>query len=328
MIGEILSRARAPGRLRASAQPQQVRGVDPVARTDSVHRNNLTKLDGKRWRQSIATAAFVIIATGAYCVAPGASIRAEALSTTVWAANLTPDGPMMIWETAWNCDDLDVPDPGNNGNMMQDPDVIPGNDNNHCYRRAHGYNRDGFSDDYGRLTDDDFSLDGVDYKVAWVFQDSRGIHFQLFALSLQVEHGDYAPDFEGIFEVAGKSYNFDDYGQIGRGFGMCGPDTRPDCQNIDYKWSVPGLDWSRRSSISLKIIATSGNGGGDENSGDENSGDENSGDENSGDENSGDENSGDENGSATKTAAAVATKTAAVVAETVVAETAAAGTAT
>ena len=204
-------------------------------------------------RQSIGTAAFLIIATGAYCVAPGASIRAVAQSTTIWTANLTPGGPMMIWETAWNCDDLDIPDPGNNGNMMQDPDIIPGDDNNHCYRRAYGYNKDGFDVDYGRLSDDEFSHDDVDYKVAWVFQDSRGIHFQLFALNLQDKDGDgdQPPTFEGYFEVAGIRYNFDDYSQIGRGFGMCGPGMRPNCRDIDYKWSVSGLDWSSRSSIPL-----------------------------------------------------------------------------
>ena len=248
MMGKILSRARAPGRLWASAQPQQVCSVDPVLRTEPIHRNNAANAVGMLLRQFIGTAVFLIIATGAYCVAPGASIRAVAQSTTIWTAILTPGGPMMIWETAWRCNQLDIMGP--DGNMMQRPGVVPGIDNDHCYRRAHGYNKDGFSDDYGRLTDDEFSHDGVNYKVAWVFQDSRGIHFQLFALNLQDEHGDHAPDFEGIFEVAGKSYNFDDYGQIGRGFGMCGPGTRPNCQHIDYKWSDSGLDWSSGSSIS------------------------------------------------------------------------------
>ncbi len=163
MIGEFFPRARASGRLRASAQPHRVHGLDPVAPTDSVHRNNLAKLDGKRLRQSIRTAAFLLIATGAYCVAPGENIRAVAQSTTVWTANLTPGGPMMIWETAWNCDNLNIMGP--DGNMIPDPDIIPGDDNNHCYRRAYGYNNDGFDVDYGRLTDDEFSHDGVNSDV-------------------------------------------------------------------------------------------------------------------------------------------------------------------
>ena len=193
MIGDILSRARAPGRLRASAQPQQVRGVDAIARTEPINRNDAANAVGMLLRQSIGTAVFLIIAAGAYSVAPGASIRAVAQSTTVWTANLTPRGPMMIWETAWRCNHLDIM--GTDGNMMQDPDIIPGVDNDHCYRRAYGYNKDGFSADYGQLSDDEFSHDGVNYKVAWVFQDSRGIHFHLFALNLQDEFGTQAPKF-------------------------------------------------------------------------------------------------------------------------------------
>ena len=302
MMGEILSRARAPGRLRASAQPQQVCSVDPVARTEPIHRNNAANAVGMLLRQFIGTAVFLIIATGAYCVAPGASIRAVAQSTTIWTANLTPGGPMMIWEFAWNCDDLDIMV---DGNMMPNPDIIPGDDNNHCYRRAYGYNKDGFDVDYGRLTDDEFSHDGVDYKVAWVFQDSRGIHFQLFALNLQDEYGIRAPTFQGIFEVAGTSYNFSDNSQIGRGFGMCGPGMRPDCQDIDYKWKVSGLDWSSRTSISLKIIATSGtngNGGGGNGNGNGGGGNGNGGGGNSnggggnGNSNGGNGNGGSGNG--------------------------------
>ena len=306
MIGEILARARAPGRLRASAQPQQVHGVDAIVRTGSIHRDNLTRLDGKRLRQSIGTAAFLIIVTGAYCVAPGENIRAEAQSTTVWTANLTPSGPMMIWETAWNCDDLDIM--GDDGNMMQDPNIIPGDDNRHCYRRAHGYNRDGFDVDYGRLNDDEFSHDRVDYKVAWVFQDSRGIHFQLFAVNLNSELGIQAPTFEGYFEVAGARYDFDDYAQIGRGFGRCGFDPVRQCQHIDYKWSDSGLDWSSGSSIPLKLVITSGgnngnnngngngnNGNGDGNNGNNENGDGNNGNNENGDGNNGNNENGDDN---------------------------------
>ena len=207
MMGEILSRARAPGRLRASAQPQQVHGVDPVARTEPIHRNNAANAVGMLLRQFIGTAVFLIIATGAYCVAPGASIRAVAQSTTIWTANLTPGGPMMIWEFAWNCDDLDIM--GDDGNMMPNPEIIPGDDNNHCYRRAYGYNKDGFmSTTMAGSPMMTFSHDGVDYKVAWVFQDSRGIHFQLFALNLQDEARVPSAYIRGVFRSSRDTPQF------------------------------------------------------------------------------------------------------------------------